>query len=282
MKGWAENVGRCSMELSFFWKTLKKRPMKNIHRILAHLEADRLQKALEYLLQEVSDPVAGYTELQESVVEMTAQYKTNERKKQAGNLTRGEAELIHRQLWWKASEFIRMMREEEGNFAPDRFPDFARLPILLISSDPDWEFQLLENLTDQGKADWFRLHRTEFTSLKALVGPVLEIRPLFLHLDQSTLQALEPGAKLDEAFCVFHEVVGCAVLDGCDSPALGQALRVHLPNVIQIPSGVEQLQSFAACFYAALTEGLELPHAFESAGHTLLPQNGQKDQLILI
>jgi Effector-associated domain 11 len=266
--------------------------MTTLNDITLLIQQGRLQPALEALSRLAQTQLSGQDDLRNSIITLLARFNQLQAKRTRGTIADGEAQLTENQLLFGTLEVLAIVREEldgrQSAPAPAPEPESSRIRILFFTANPlgDGQLRLGREIREvEGALARARLRdRFEFIPATAtrpqdFLRRILEVRPQFVHfsghgssdgvymLDEDDLPVRMPSRPLTEVFKLFHEVVGCVVLNACYSQQQAGHIHEYIPHVIGTTQKIddENAIQFATLFYAAIGEGHEIPFAYEFA-----------------
>lgn len=270
--------------------------MKSLENIEKTLRSGGLSQALSMLIQLTNQDLSDHAELRHAIIALVARHKQLVRKRAAGSLSDGEAQITENQIRFSTLDMIDLLKDEEslkgiGDFLPPPLvgPELReKSRILFFAANPEGSAHLRLNeeirevetkLALASLTGRFELISARATRPEDFLTMILKHRPEFVHfsghgsasgiymLDDEDEAVLFSKDRLAEVFRLFHEVVACVVLNACFSLRQSEQIKDYIPNVIGTTHRVGDAAAikFASLFYTAIGEGNEIPFAFEFA-----------------
>jgi CHAT domain/Effector-associated domain 11 len=291
---------------AFHTTTQNNTPMKDLELIVQGLQSGQLGSSLTRLASFTRERFAEHDELNNHCIAILARYNQLQRRRIAGTLSEGEAQITENQIRFATLELIGVLKDELAGYAAESYTAAVELAVtgrsrvLFLAANPHDQPQLL--LANEVKAieaalqrgqmrDRFEIRTCFATSPDDFLQEILRYQPEFVHfaghgdvegiymVDAHQGALLVSKEDLGRVFKLFSQVVACVVLNACQSAAQSAAIRKHIPHVIGSTKAVgdRTATQFATLFYMAIAEGQEIPFAFEFARLGLTLNGGEGD-----
>ena len=268
--------------------------MKELDLIVRTLQSGQLGSALGALATFTRERFTEHDELNHHCIAILARHNQLQRRRIAGTIGEGEAQITENQIRFATLELIGVLKDELAGYAAESYSEELELSstrrsrILFLAANPNGQPQLLlanevkaiEAALERGRMrDRFEIRTCFAASPEDFLQEILRYQPEFVHfaghgdaegiymVDGQNEEIQVSKEDLGRVFKLFSQVVACVVLNACHSATQSAAIRKHIPHVIGSAKGIgdQAATRFSALFYTAIAEGQEIPFAFEFA-----------------